>query len=157
VFLGHQTLPRVAPLLLMLLAAALARALLFLLRSLAGAWAATAVTVALRERLLAHLLRLGPAFSAGERSGELVTTATEGIERLTAYVGGYLPQVVLSVAVPLLIAAYVLPLDWASSVLLLVTGPIIPLLMILVGSYTQDHVRRQWTALSHLGAHFLDA
>jgi ATP-binding cassette subfamily C protein CydD len=157
VFLGHQTLPHVTPLLFSLLAVAFARALLLMLRTTAGAWAATGVTMAVRGRLVAHLLRLGPAYSAGERTGDLVTTASEGVERLNAYVSGYLPQVVLSAAVPLLIAGYVLTLDWASAVLLLVTGPIIPLLMFLVGSYARDHVRRQWTELAYLGAHFLDA
>ncbi len=157
VFLGHQTLQREAPLLLSLLGVATVRALLLLLRTLAGSWAGTRVTVAMRERLMVHLVRLGPAYGAGERTGELVTTATEGVERLHAYVSGYLPQVVLSAVIPLLIAGYVLPLDWASALLLLVTGPIIPLLMILVGSYARDHVRRQWAELSHLGAHFLDA
>src|SRR5207244_12382941 len=58
--------------------------------------------------------------------------------------------------VSLLIAAFILPLDWASAVLLLVTGPIIPLLMILVGSYAEQHIQRQWVALSRMSAHFLD-
>ena len=52
---------------------------------------------------------------------------------------------------------YVLPLDWASSVLLLITAPVIPILMVLVGSYAEEHMQRQWTALSRLGASFVDA
>src|SRR5205085_1588852 len=89
--------------------------------------------------------------------GELVTTVSEGIERLDAYVSRYLPQIALSAFVPLLIAAYILPLDWTSAVLLLVTGPIIPLLMIMVGSYAERHVQRQWLALSRMSGYFLDA
>src|SRR5579875_1152462 len=71
VFLAHQGLPRVAPLLLALLAAVSARAVLVFCRTLCGEWAAIRVTAALRARLVAHLLRLGPAYSAGERTGEL--------------------------------------------------------------------------------------
>ena len=41
--------------------------------------------------------------------------------------------------------------------LLVVTAPVIPVMMILVGSYAEEHMRRQWSALSRMGAHFLDA
>ena len=58
---------------------------------------------------------------------------------------------------PLLIVAFVFTVDPLSAVLLLVTAPVIPVMMILVGSYAEEHVQRQWTALSRLGAHFLDA
>src|SRR5258708_19458531 len=63
----------------------------------------------------------------------------------------------LSMLIPLLIFVYILPLDVISAILLLVTGQIIPLLMILVGSYAEEHIQRQWTALSRMSAHFLDA
>jgi ATP-binding cassette subfamily C protein CydD len=73
------------------------------------------------------------------------------------YFARYLPQRILSATVPLLVAAFILPLDWASSVLLLVTAPVIPVLMVLVGSYAAEHLQRQWVALSRMGAKFLDA
>src|SRR5206468_1331239 len=97
----------------------------------------------LRERLFAHLLLLGPAYCNGERTGELVATANEGIERLDAYISRYLPQIFLSVLIPLLICIVVFLFDWMSAALLLVTGPITPLLMILVGSYAEQQIQRQ--------------
>jgi len=45
-------------------------------------------------------MRLGSGYSKAERTGELVATATDGVGRLDAYVGRYLPQVVLSALVP---------------------------------------------------------
>jgi ATP-binding cassette subfamily C protein CydD len=111
----------------------------------------------LRGQLLSHVFRLGPAYAAGERSGELVTTATEGVERLEPYLARYLPQMALSMFVPLLVAAYVLPRDLSSAVLLLVTAPVIPIMMVLIGSYAEEHTQRQWLTLSRMGAHFLDA
>ncbi len=110
----------------------------------------------LRERLFAHLMRLGPGYIRGERSGELVATAVEGVERLDGYVGRYLPQVALSVLVPVLIFAYILPQDPVSAVLLLATAPAIPVLMVLVGSHAEKRIQRQWSALSRMSAHFLD-
>ncbi len=157
VFLTHERLVQEWSLLLLLLCAIVVRAGLVWGREVTAQQGAIRIKSELRERLLAHLLQLGPAYSRSERTGELVATANEGIERLDAYVSRYLPQMVLSVLVPLLIAVFILPLDWISAVLLLVTGPIIPLLMILVGSYAEEHIQRQWIDLSRMSAHFLDA
>jgi ATP-binding cassette subfamily C protein CydD len=157
VFLLHANLVQVEPLLLLLLGAILVRAGLVWVREVTAQEAAIRIKSTLRKRLFAHLLQLGPAYCKGESTGELVMTASEGIERLDAYISRYLPQVALCILVPLLIAGYVLLLDWTSAVLLLVTGPVIPLLMVLVGSYAEKRVQSQWLALSRMGAYFLDA
>lgn len=157
VFLARGTLVQVGPLLLLLLGLIVVRAALSWLREVTAQQAAIRVKSALRLRLFAHLLELGPGYSKSESTGELVATASEGIERLDAYVSRYLPQIALSVLVPLMIAAYIFPIDWISAALLLVTAPIIPLLMFLVGSYAEKHIQRQWLALSRMSASFLDA
>ncbi len=157
VFLGGRDLGEVRGLLVLLLFASSLRACLVWGREVAAQRGAVRVKSELRERLFAHVLRLGPSYTVGERTGELATTATEGVEKLEAYVGRYLPQVFLSVLVPLLIAGFILPRDPSSAVLLLVTAPVIPVLMVLVGSYAEEHTRRQWRALSRMGASFLDA
>ena len=157
VFLRGADLEGVSALLLFLLGAVVVRAGLLWLREISAQRGVVRVKSELREKLFAHILRLGPAYTRGERTGELATTATEGVEKLEAYFGRYLPQVFLSALIPLLIAMYVLPLDWSSSVLLLMTAPVIPVLMVLVGSYAEEHMQRQWTALSRLGASFVDA
>ncbi len=157
VFLEGADLVEVRGSLLLLLGASLLRSCLVWGREVVAQRGAVRVKSELRERLFAHVLRLGPSYTRGERTGELATTATEGIEKLDAYVGRYLPQVFLSVFVPLMIAGYILPRDLSSAVLLLVTAPVIPILMVLVGSYAEEHTRRQWRALSRMGASFLDA
>jgi ATP-binding cassette subfamily C protein CydD len=157
VFLKGADLGEVSTLLLLLLGASALRSGLLWAREVAAQRGAVRIKSELRERLFVHLLRLGPAYARGERTGELTTAATEGVEKLEAYVGRYLPQTVLSVFVPLLIAGYIFPRDWSSAVLLLVTAPVIPIMMILVGSYAEEHMQRQWWALSRMGASFLDA
>src|SRR5215204_427515 len=157
VFLEGLDLGEVESLLLLLLGASLLRSVLLWGREVAAQRGAVRVKSELRERLFAHVLRLGPSYTVGEHSGELTTTATEGVEKLDAYVGRYLPQTLLSVLVPLIIAGYIFPRDPSSAVLLLVTGPVIPLLMVLVGGYAEEHTKRQWKALSRMGASFLDA
>ncbi len=156
VFLGHWQLAAVSPVLVSLLLAGLLRGTLNGAREGVAGWSAIRVKSRLRERLFAHLLRLGPAYAQGEHTGELVTAATEGIERLDAYISRYLPQTMLSVLAPVCIVLALVPVDLPSALLLLATGPIIVLLMVLVGTYAQGTIQRQWDGLSRMGAHFLD-
>jgi ATP-binding cassette subfamily C protein CydD len=62
----------------------------------------------------------------------------------------------MSVLTPLLIVACVFPLDWISGALLIGTAPIIPILMIVVGTFSEKQMQRQWLALSRMSAYFLD-
>ncbi len=156
VFLDGATLDGIAPLVGMFAAAAIGRSLALGGAELAGHLLADRVKMALRERLLAHLVALGPAYVRDERSGELAHTVTEGIEALHAYVSEYIPQLALSVLLPLTMLAVVFPLDLLSGIVLLFTAPMIPLLMILIGKAANWQSRRQWTQLSRMSAHFLD-
>jgi ATP-binding cassette subfamily C protein CydD len=156
VFLQGAGLADVQPLLFALLALALVRAALTWGSEVAAARVAIRVKGGLRRRLDAHLLALGPAYAHGERSGELATTAVEGIEALDAYFREYLPQLALAALVPLAVLLFVFPLDWVSGLVLLLTAPLIPLFMVLIGDTADALTRRQWTSLSRMSAHFLD-
>ncbi len=156
VFLLHKGLTQVFLPLALLMSAILIRASLLWCREVTSQRTAIKLKASLRERVFAHLLQLGPAFSKGERTGEMVAVINEGVERLDPYVSRYLPQLGLSIFVPSLIIVVVLPVDWFSAILLLFTGPVIPLLMALVGNNTQKRTQAQWTTLSLMSAHFLD-
>ncbi len=110
----------------------------------------------LRGRFFDCLLRLGPAFARQERTGELVNTATEGVEALDAYFSQYLPQAALAALIPLTFLVLIFPLDPLTGVILLVTAPLIPLFMYLIGSLGNRLTRRQWGVLSQMSAFFLD-
>jgi ATP-binding cassette subfamily C protein CydD len=156
VFLQARTLRQVQPQLLAFLVVSLARALVAWGSECAANSAASRVKQQLRERLTAHLVVLGPAYTAGERSGELTNTAVEGIEALDAYFRQYLPQLALAAFVPLTVLFFVFPLDWVSGLVLLLTAPLIPVFMVLIGNLADALTRRQWTSLSLMSAHFLD-
>jgi len=104
------------------------RGVLLCLQEIAAADVAVRIKQELRERLLRHVLQLGPSFTRGERSGELATTATDGIEALDPYFSQFVPQLVVSVLVPVTILAVVFPLDPLSGAILLLTAPLIPFL-----------------------------
>ncbi|WP_047865953.1 thiol reductant ABC exporter subunit CydD [Rubrobacter aplysinae] len=157
VFLSGAGLGELRAPLALLFGAVILRPVILWFKEIVARRGAARAKLGLRNGLFAHAIRLGPAYAVGERTGELTTTATEGVERLDDYFASYLPQIFLSVLVPLLVAGYVLFLDPASGAVLLATGPAIPVLMILIGRHTEEHTRGQWEALSNMGAHFLDA
>jgi ATP-binding cassette subfamily C protein CydD len=140
-----------------LLAATAARALLLAVSTKAGSSAANRVRGELRHDGLAAVLERGPAWLSGEQAGELAVTLGRGLDALDAYVGEYLPRLVLAVLSPLVLLAIIGYLDWLSLLILLVALSLVPLFMLLVGQLTRERVARRWSALTRLGAHFLDA
>ena len=118
--------------------------------------AAATVKSQLRRAVTAHALRLGPSWLGGQRAGEITTLSTKGLDGLDSYFARYLPQLVLSVLVPIAVLARVAVADWISAVLIAVTLPLIPVFAVLVGWHTRTQTRRQWRLLSTLGGHFLD-
>lgn len=142
--------------LLLLAAVALGRALIAWLTELAAYRAGAAVKSELRGRLLARAAELGPDWLSGQRTGSLVALATRGIDALDDYFARYLPQLGLAVVVPVAVLARVVTEDWVSAAIIVVTLPLIPLFMILIGWATQSRMDRQWRLLSRLSGHFLD-
>ena len=118
--------------------------------------AAATVKSGLRRALTARSLQLGPLWLGGQRAGEITTLSTRGLDGLDSYFARYLPQLVLSVLVPIAVLARVAVADWASAVVIAVTVPLIPVFAVLVGWHTKAQTRRQWRLLATLGGHFLD-
>ncbi len=155
-FLQAADLGQVSALLRWLFFAILVRAAAAYGSDAAAIQIAAQIKLALRQRLFAHLFALGPLHARAERTGELAVVVTEGIDALDAYFSQYLPHLALAVLIPLTILAFVLPRDPLSGVVLLLTAPLIPLFMILIGSLADALTRQQWQTLSRLGAHFFD-
>jgi thiol reductant ABC exporter CydD subunit len=109
----------------------------------------------LRVRLAVRLGERGPLVSS-RRSGELVQTLTRGVEALDGLVAQYLPQAVLAATAPLLVLGVVLRADPVSGIVLLVTGPLVPFFMALLGAEAGARARAQWLELQRLGGAFLD-
>jgi len=155
-FLGGADLAALRTPLLLLSAVVLTRAAVAWAQEVAAHRSSAAVKSALRRQLLERAVRLGPRWLAGERSGELATLVTRGVDALDGYFSRYLPQLVLAVIVPVAVLAQVLTLDWLSALTIAITLPLIPIFMILIGLYTRTRTERQWRALALLSGHFLD-
>ena len=122
----------------------------------AGGRAAATVLSEFRLELAERRLKAQPAALDGVEAGEIAAAAVQGVDGLRAYFGRYLPQVVLACVVPLAVLGWVAAIDLTSALVMLVTLPLVPVFMWLIGRYTEARTRERWIALRHLSTHFLD-
>lgn len=134
----------------------LVRVVLAYLAEAAAFRASASAKSELRAAVLDHVMRLGPVWLSGRNSSELTTLVTRGIDGLDAYFSRYLPQLVLAVVVPIMAGIIIVIADPLAALIVLLTVPLIPVFMVLIGMYTKRHVDRQWRTLGQLAAHFGD-
>ncbi len=156
VVLHRDDARQLAPQLIGLAVAFVARAALAWTAEVAAHRTSATVTSELRRALLHQTLHLGPVWLASERTGELSVTATRGIQALDGYFGRYLPQALLAATVPVLILAWVAALDWPSLLILLGLLALIPWSMAHFGRQANREMRRQWRTLSSLAGRYLE-
>lgn len=149
-------LEAVGPRLQGVLALILGRAVLAWAAERAAVDAAARVKQGVRASLLDHLLALGPVRLAGERAGDLSALLVEGVEALEPYYARFLPAMASVALIPLAIWVVVAPLDWLSGVVFVLTAPLIPLFMVLIGKGAERLNQRQWARLARMSAHFLE-
>ncbi|HUW65104.1 MAG TPA: thiol reductant ABC exporter subunit CydD [Spirochaetia bacterium] len=156
VFLRHQNLSGVSLWLWLLLGVIFFRSVLAWLGEVVAHRAAARIKSHLQDLLLRHLFALGPAHMQNERTGELLGVLTEGIEALDPYFARYLPQLALAALTPLLILGFIFPVNLYTGIILLITAPLLPLFMILIGRWAGHLAPRQFQVMGRMNAHFLD-
>jgi thiol reductant ABC exporter CydD subunit len=144
------------PLVVALLACIALRAVAAAAAEWAAQRTATRAKSYLRLELARNVVLRGPRGHDGSHTGEVVTTAMDGVEKLDAFYRRFLPQALATAIVPLVIFVAVAWMDPLSGVILALTGPLIPLFMWLLGVMAERRARDQWRALGLLGARFLD-
>jgi len=122
----------------------------------AGLRASRQVRQKLRADLVDQVGRLGPAWKTGQRAGALSSRLLEQVDGLDAYAARYLAQQKLAMAGPILILVLVFPMNWICGLLLLLTAPLIPMFMILIGMGASAVQTKQLRSLSRMSGHFLD-
>jgi thiol reductant ABC exporter CydD subunit len=154
---GGASLADVALPLGLLVAAVGARAAAAYGFEIVGRRAAVNVLSELRLELVERRLRGRPAALDGAESAEVATAAVGGVDALETTFARYLPQVVLAVTVPIAVLVLVASIDLVSAGVMLLTLPLVPVFMWLVGRYTERRARERWQALALLSTHFLDS
>ncbi len=156
VFLLKQSLPQLQTALFILFGILVLRAMLVFGGDTITNAVSCIVKSDLRNRLFTHLFKLGPLYTKGERSGEIVNTTADGIEALDAYFIQFFPQFAATLIIPTVVLIVVFRIDVLSGIVLLVTWPILPFFMALIGIQANAMTKKRWQVLSLLSAHFLD-
>ena len=133
------------------------RALFQYLRDMVSQETAARVKEGLHDKLYRHALDLGPGHFNQERTGDVLVSLGEGVERLQVFYGQFLPQMVVAGVAPVLIfflmASFDLVIGLIFVVFALLTLVVTPLFML----FTEESSRRRRTSYGAFNADFLDS
>jgi len=110
----------------------------------------------IRQKILDKIHLVGPATINQKPAGSWASIMLEQVENLHNFYARFLPQQSLSAIVPVVILIAVFPLNWAAGLILMITAPLVPLFMIIVGIAAADNSQKNMETLARLSAQFLD-
>jgi ATP-binding cassette subfamily C protein CydCD len=149
-------LPQVRTAVIVAVCAAIGRAIIAWAFETTGRVGAQQVMSELRMRLTSHVLEARPLSQDGDSTGALATVAVQGVDGLELVFARYFPQMMLAVVVPIAAIGWILPIDWISAAILVVTIPVIVIFMILIGLGADRRAKDRWAALQSLGGRFFE-
>lgn len=152
----NQPVASFTPWFIGLLAALLVRALAQGLQTRFAARTSEQVREQARQQLNRQWQASGPVALADASAASLTREWLDHVEALHGYFARFLPQMTLSVVIPLLILVLVFWLDWLAGILLLLSAPLIPLFMALVGMGAEKVNQQHFEIVSRLSGQFLD-
>ncbi|HWJ76210.1 MAG TPA: thiol reductant ABC exporter subunit CydD [Kaistia sp.] len=153
---GHVAPAGQTGLVLLLVAIIGARAALALLGERLGSRASEDVKRAIRQSLQASIMAKSPEWLRERSSGVLASQLVDGVEALDGYFARFMPAMIAASVLPVAFAIGLMPVDVVVGALFLVTAPLIPLFMALVGWGAEAASRRHMTAMTRLSGLFAD-
>ena len=111
----------------------------------------------LRRMLFDRIAALGPSYAGRQRSGALTLSLVDGVEQLETYFGQYLPQLMVSFAMPVLIFAFAAFIDPLVAAVLFAFALAALLLPAAWHSLDVMSSRKRQTAYADFAAEFLDS
>ena len=134
-----------------------ARACLQYLQEVMSHHTASLVKVKLRERLYEHSLALGPGHFDSSRTGDALMSLAEGVERLEAFFGRYLPQMIVAALAPVVIFIFMALIDFRTGLVFLAFALLTLVIPNLFHRWNRERSMARRDAYGALGADFLDA
>lgn len=122
----------------------------------AGINMAQTAKVSIREKLLAHFTKQPMIDADKGQSGQKTSLFMDTVDEIEGYFSKYLPQVIQSVGIVLIVWIVIFILNWTSGLIILVSAPFIPIFMMIIGVKTKDKSKEQLTQLAAFSGTFLD-
>ena len=110
----------------------------------------------IRRALLKHWTQNAMEAQITTQTGEKVTLLIDTVEEVESYYREYIPQVIKTTVVPLIVLIAVFMTHAPSGWIMLITAPFIPLTYILVGIQTKSKSEEQLVAMNQFSGKFLD-
>ncbi|MER2036888.1 MAG: thiol reductant ABC exporter subunit CydD [Solibacillus sp.] len=121
-----------------------------------GGLLAAGVKVSIREQLMQHWSLISMEKHVSFQTGEKVTLLVDTVDQLESYYREYIPQVIKTVVVPIMILIAVFIVHPNSGWIMLITAPFVPITYIIVGMQTKKKSEEQLDALNRFSGKFLD-
>ncbi|WP_017220019.1 thiol reductant ABC exporter subunit CydD [Moritella dasanensis] len=156
IIFSNKALAEITPLLLGLVTIVIFRTVFGYISERYSRHAAMLIKVSIRQQLLQHLFAMGPAKTQTIGSAKIAQLLHQGVDSLEDYFSGYLPIVAYCSVIPSAVLFAVFPMDWRSGLVLMLTAPMVPMFMIIIGHKAHDLNQQHWTKLLRMSSHFLD-
>ena len=154
---GNATFESLTWPLVIMAALIVARTSLQYLQEVMSHHTASIVKVKLRERLYEHSLALGPGYFDSSRTGDALMSLAEGVERLEAFFGRYLPQMIVAALAPVVIFIFMALIDFRTGLVFLAFALLTLIIPNLFHRWNRERSMARRDAYGALGADFLDA
>lgn len=151
-----ESLKELTPSLQLIVVSVALRAVVLWLMELTATRGAAQVKSQLRNRVMTAIAQLGPHWMATHNSAQLTTVIGRGLDAMDPYFSRYLPQLILTVLATPVLLFVLFVADFGTGLTVLITLPLIPLFMILIGWATKNVQSQQWRQLTTLSSGFLD-
>lgn len=156
VIIEQEPIANLTGLLLTLLGCIIGRTFLTRIQTHFSQQASLNIRNSIRKAILTHWRMSSPMQLKNTSTGAFASQFVEEVESMDGYFSNYWPQQALAIISPLLILCAVAYLNWLSALLLLISAPLIPLFMILVGMGAEALNQKYSTLRQRLAGHFLD-
>ncbi|KND22852.1 hypothetical protein AFK20_01830 [Enhydrobacter aerosaccus] len=110
----------------------------------------------LRKTLVEKLAQVGAARDQYGSDGGLASMVIEQCDALTGYVSRFYLQRLIVVTTPIMLLVAAATQSWIATLILLLTAPLVPVFMVLIGHATARKSRQQFAAMAQLSGRFLD-
>jgi len=110
----------------------------------------------LRNKIIEKPSKLSPIQIQSMPKGQIMNLLYDGVDNLEEYFSGYMPQLFKAVFVPIIFLIIIMPRDLISGLIMVVTIPLIPFFMVLIGKWTKRSSVRQWVLLTGFASFLQD-
>lgn len=156
IFLDGDSFTEVLPLIYGLLATLLARTAFNYVNGRIGIKMASYAKRKLRKALLDKLSSNPIRASLRGQSGQKVSVAMDTVDEIDSYFSSYIPQVIQSSIIPLMLLIIIFTEHIPTAVIILCSAPFIPIFMMIIGFKTKDKSEEQLDKMAAFSGTFLD-